>query len=295
MFTDESEGKISFSLRSDERDLILDHATTINSTLMQRLRLGVLTGKTLVYAFSVPDLEGLLDGLASEARHASNRKLRRRFKRLYEHLVIVLDRYPTQGSDRVFDEPPAMFADFKSEVRTVIEGQPFSDIDDLNIKIQEIAYERNRSPQKEFNGLSPLQVGGLIYTDWLTPNSGIQLNPDIPLLDLNGAELLSNARIFLQAITESGKTKATSAGNLNRKFVAEMVEQMNWPPGFLDDLKRYHKVWNEEDVFPLHVLRIALGESGLIRKFKGSFLITKIVCSKVKHTFGPLLVIFGVC
>jgi hypothetical protein len=54
-----------------------------------------------------------------------------------------------------------------------------------------------------------------------------------------------------------------------------MVEAMSWPTGFLEDLRDFKKTWNEEDVFLLHTLRVVLALAGLLRKFKGSFRVTR--------------------
>ena len=71
---------------------------------------------------------------------------------------------------------------------------------------------------------------------------------DLSLTDLGKAEILINARVFLRALLESSGTKATETGNLNRKFVRQMVEAISWFPGYVDDLESLFKVWNERHV-----------------------------------------------
>ena len=68
--------------------------------------------------------------------------------------------------------------------------------------------------------------------------------------------------------------KATPKGNLPRAFVAAMYEAMQWS----EHADRWHAdrtVRNEEDVFPLHLLRILLELSGLIKRRKGFFSLTR--------------------
>ena len=127
----------------------------------------------------------------------------------------------------------------------------------------------------DFDGLSPSQVSRLIYEGWESQQPPVVLNRELSLNEVGKAEILTNARVFLSALLESKGTKATSAGNLNRKFVRQMVETMSWPSGFVEDLKSFSKTWNEEDVFLLHILRVTLALGGLVRKYKGSFRITK--------------------
>lgn len=133
----------------------------------------------------------------------------------------------------------------------------------------------NRRPQDELGGLSPLQVQRLLQSDWTSPDGALTLDETLPLEALAGARQLLNARIFLAALQNAGGTRATAAGNLNRKFVGEMVEAMKWPRGFVDELHRYNKVVNEHDASPLHTLRVLLDLAGLIKRRKGAFTITR--------------------
>jgi hypothetical protein len=76
-------------------------------------------------------------------------------------------------------------------------------------------------------------------------------------------------------LAETDGTPATAAGNLKRAFVAEMVEQMRFQEGYLDQLFRRNKVVNEEDVGTLHVLRVNLEVGGLLKRRKGRFTLTR--------------------
>jgi hypothetical protein len=50
-----------------------------------------------------------------------------------------------------------------------------------------------------------------------------------------------------------------------------MLDRMTWPGGYLDHLHAVNKVINEQDVFPLHIIRIILDLSGLLLITKGVF------------------------
>jgi hypothetical protein len=119
-------------------------------------------------------------------------------------------------------------------------------------------------------GLNPAQFGALI-TDELDGQGVIKFNRDLAFEELTGSSLLVNARIFLNEVSKSGGIKATTQGNLPRKFVMQMVEAMVWPEGYVEDLWQFNKVLNEIDVYPLHVIRVLLELAGLIHKVKGSF------------------------
>ncbi len=150
-------------------------------------------------------------------------------------------------------------------------GRELGSLDELQIALDTVTEDYNRTPQAELGGLAPLQVHQLLSADWETPAGALTLDATLGIGELAGARELANARIFLAALRDAGGARATSAGNLNRKFVAEMVEAMVWPPRFRDDLYEYKKVVNEEDAFPLHVLRLLLELARLVRRRKGVF------------------------
>jgi hypothetical protein len=89
------------------------------------------------------------------------------------------------------------------------------------------------------------------------------------------APRLTNARILLQAVIERDGLPTTKAGNLQRVFVAEMLERMTWPDGFAETVRHMNKAINEDDVWGLHVLRVLLEVAGLLRRRKGRFKVTR--------------------
>ncbi len=153
-------------------------------------------------------------------------------------------------------------------------GAPDS-LDELESRLAEAADAYNRRPQPELGGLAPCQLHRLLTADWAEPGGPLELDRSLRLPELEGARVLANARIALGALARSGGTRATAAGNLNRRFVAEMVEAMVWPPGQREDLYRYNKVVNEADAWPLHLVRVLLDLAGLVRRRKGAFRITR--------------------
>jgi hypothetical protein len=133
----------------------------------------------------------------------------------------------------------------------------------------------NRRGQADMGGLSPVQVQRLLSSGWEGEGGAVRLTEDLGLPELAGARILHNARAFLAALREEDGTRATSAGNLNRKFVQAMVERLAWRPGFVEDLRRWNKVVNEEDAWPLHRLRLLLDLAGLVTRRKGRFRATR--------------------
>ena len=64
-------------------------------------------------------------------------------------------------------------------------------------------------------------------------------------------------------------------GNLNRKFVKLMFDEMELDEEYRERIKEYHKVLNERDIFPLHIIKTVCKIAGLINKRSNKILIPK--------------------
>jgi hypothetical protein len=113
-----------------------------------------------------------------------------------------------------------------------------------------------------------------LNADWIEDRKGICLKRDLAAEAVHDTTVLRQTRVFLEALGQSG-TPATAAGNLNRKFVGQMVRTLDYPAKFLDDLHYFNKVINESDVPPLEELRVLLEVAGLIRRAKKKFTVTR--------------------
>lgn len=136
-------------------------------------------------------------------------------------------------------------------------------------------FENGQAGWVDVNGLTPEQVSALVYSDWTAESAGLQCNTRLALENADTAEIFHNTRIFLNALIETGGTKTTGKGNLNRKFVAEVINTMRWPKGFREEAWRFNKVLNEEDVSELNVINLVCHLAGLTRKYKGQLVATK--------------------
>lgn len=171
---------------------------------------------------------------------------------------------------------PLVAPELDAEIKKVLAEREFSSLDELNRVVGSIVERYNRKPQADLGGLSPVQVSRLVHSDWVSQDSAIRLNSKLTLEELEGARILVNARLFLAAVLEESGIKATATGNLTRKFVEGMLDRMALPDGYAESVRAVNKVINEEDLFPLHVLRILLVMAGLVRRTKGVFRVTKI-------------------
>jgi hypothetical protein len=74
--------------------------------------------------------------------------------------------------------------------------------------------------------IAPQQIDRLINSDWEDPRGAIYVRDDLSVDEAEQSRFFRNARTLLNTLNESGGTKSTQAGNLNRKFVGEMMEKM---------------------------------------------------------------------
>ncbi len=131
----------------------------------------------------------------------------------------------------------------------------------------------NATPQAELQGLSPNQLAALLDGDWRTKGA-VRLNQALPGELANQAWAFRAALDFLRLVRDHGPAPTTATGNLSRKFVAEALNAIEFPPGHLDYVRTYCKVINEPDVGLLHELRITLVNAGFLRRQRG-FRITR--------------------
>ena len=148
-------------------------------------------------------------------------------------------------------------------------------LEELNAWLAQKTRTYNRAPQERLSGLSPEQAARLFADDW-GGDGPMQLNEFLALSDLRDAQFLFNARVVLSTLESEGPAKATATTkSFSRKFVSSVIDRMAWKEGLLENVKEFNKVIDEQDVFPLHLQRIILKMSGLIKLRSGKFSTTQ--------------------
>lgn len=162
------------------------------------------------------------------------------------------------------------------EIAEELSNHDFEDVEDMNEFLQDMMEKRNSSPDPEMGGLSPEQVGRLLYLQWDQDDFPLKFNRELTLSEIEGSSFFTNVRLFLKTLVAMEKeTTVTAKGNLNRKIVKTIFDNLIIDEKYKVFIRSYNKVMNEDDVFPLHVARIVCESAGLIHKRKNKFLVTK--------------------
>ena len=116
----------------------------------------------------------------------------------------------------------------------------------------------------------------LYDADWEDERGAIRFSADIKLAELARAEVFHNARIFLNALLEEGGTATTATGNLTRAFVGRVLGRLQLESRYVQSLRSVCKVINEQDVWPLHEVRLVAEYGKLVARRKQRLTVTKL-------------------
>jgi len=99
-------------------------------------------------------------------------------------------------------------------------------------------------------------IAQLLDADWNSLDSPILLADGLSLDDVKHVLFFDQARQFLRLMDENKGAPLTATGNLNRAYVAQMMEKMDWPRRLMERLLKggLFKVVSEDDVLPLSVI-----------------------------------------
>lgn len=156
------------------------------------------------------------------------------------------------------------------EVQDAIDGHDFTSIEELNKLTSQIANRQNQTTKKDFCGLSAEQMHCFLYSPFDSPDL-------ITFSTQSSAQPQSRIMtLFLALVNALGDTgiKATAKGNLPLSLCKEMAQRFMEKKGYPLDL-RYRSIRTELDFEELHCTRLVAVMAGLIRKYRGKFLLTK--------------------
>lgn len=157
-----------------------------------------------------------------------------------------------------------------ADLRQAMEGMHFGSMDDVHTLLERHTRQQNQNPLDDFHGLSPEHMYRMHYFPFASPEfvrfpEVLDTGPAAPVLTLFG--------LLAEAIGEKG-LKPTAKGNLPRKFCREAALAY-WGEDGYREKTRHGGINSEEDFMDLHITRLTAELPGLVRKYKGRFILSR--------------------
>lgn len=180
-------------------------------------------------------------------------------------------KFKTCCHDRqVSSEHPSEATEVIEKVRRLIEGRSFSSLNELQAFTDLFMRQRNRAPLDDFQGLSPDLMHRILDFPFDSP----ELVTYAPVVAGDAkAPILTLFGMLAEAIGEQG-LKPTATGNLPR-IVCQETASVYWGDEAVRKDGRFVHISKEEDFSHLHVTRLIAELAGLIKKYRGRFILSR--------------------
>lgn len=145
------------------------------------------------------------------------------------------------------------------------------DLSDIQKQLDKIMFERNNSPIPEFEGYSPNEMHQILHFTF-GPKSPIQLQK-LSDDEYRKIPILNQIKYLADVISRKGELKLTTKGFLPVKVVSDLYGQ-----GYLTDYpieKGIVKLYKEKDSMTVHLTRLLVELSGIVKKRNGKMSLTK--------------------
>lgn len=155
------------------------------------------------------------------------------------------------------------------DIRAGVESREFSSLEEVKAAMNQLTQKQNNSPLASFHGLSPSQMHRVLHFPFDSPELvrfAESLEPPVE------APALTLFALLVEAIGEKG-LKPTVKGNLPQRFCREAALSF-WGQEKYEHRTRFGAIRSEMDFFDLHCLRLVAELAGLVRKYKGKFILT---------------------
>jgi hypothetical protein len=156
------------------------------------------------------------------------------------------------------------------DVREALADRDFSSLDELNEALQGVMANRNRTPSDDFHGLTPEQMHRVLHFPFESPDV-VVFADTLESAQGSPAALLLGAMV--EAIGENG-LKATATGNLPRQFCRDARDLLDEHSSFGEN-RLQGSINSELDFHPLHTVRVVVELAGLIRRYRGRFILSR--------------------
>ena len=177
-------------------------------------------------------------------------------------------KYKKCCADRQTDAPSAGGTAVMDEVRELLKGRDFSSLEEANPFIASAMQQKSQAPIDDFCGLSSSQMHRFLNFPFTSPAlvsfpSCLDFQPQAPIVTL--------FNVLIEEIGEGG-LKATATGNLPREFCKQAARAYLGEEQYLEK-SRFGEIRSEPEFFDLHVTRLVAELAGLVRKYKGKFIL----------------------
>lgn len=157
-----------------------------------------------------------------------------------------------------------------SEVKELLKGKSFGSLEEINTFLRQQMKQRNQAPNDDFHNLSSEQMHRFLHFPFETPqlvtfSTCLDSKPQAPILSL--------FNLLVEAIGDDG-LRATATGNLPRKFCRESAQSFLGEKEY-QRWSRFGELRSEPEFREMHVTRLVAELAGLIRKYKGKFILSK--------------------
>lgn len=145
------------------------------------------------------------------------------------------------------------------------------EFDDIQKQVEQLMREQNNRRIVDFEGHSPTEMNVILYAT-LAAESPIKLQK-LTEADYQLIPLLNQIRYLVNWLHDNGEIKLTAKGFLPTKIVADLYGQGFMKDEFIDS--GLFKLYKETDSDFIHLSRIMLEISGLVKKRNGKLSLTK--------------------
>jgi hypothetical protein len=156
-------------------------------------------------------------------------------------------------------------AEASESLRQTLEDRQFNSLEEVQAFVEQHTQQQNQRALDEFHGLSRLLNFPFTSPQLVHFPEVLDTGPKAPILTLFG--------LLVGAIGEQG-LKPTAKGNLPRKFCRESA-LVYWGEQKYRENTRFGGINREDDFLDLHVTRLVAELAGLIRKYKGRFILSR--------------------
>ena len=160
--------------------------------------------------------------------------------------------------------------DWQAALQKALDEQSFESIEEALTYATQFMESQTERAFDYFHGLTSAQMHQLLYEPFECPElievpTTLAIEPEAPIVRL----LL----LLFEGIGIDG-LKPTATGNLPRNFCREAAQQFLGDEGYAKRI-RYGGINQELDFFEMHLARVIAQDVGLVRRYKGRFILSR--------------------